>query len=69
MTERIGSRKSSTVFYKSEGHGECHVSCGCFKGTLTEFEKRVVGVHGDSGHGKRYAQEIAIAKMVFGVPA
>jgi len=30
------------------------VVCGCFIGTLLEFEKAVIKKHGDNEHGARY---------------
>jgi len=34
------------------------VVCGCFRGSLLEFEKAVIKTHGDNEHGIRYQQVI-----------
>ena len=39
ISDFIGSRCAQTVVYWNEE--KIHVVCGCFKGTLTEFESRV----------------------------
>lgn len=69
MTDRIGSRKMPTIFYRSKDHSECRVVCGCWGGSLEEFAARVAEVHGDNEHGKTYAEAIRIAQIIFGVPA
>ena len=56
----IGSRKSFTTFSRSI-HG-INVSCGCFEGTIKEFEKRVKETHGESLLAKDYLTAIKLAK-------
>ena len=56
----IGSRKSFTTFSRSI-HG-INVSCGCFEGTIQEFEKRVKETHGESLLAKDYLTAIKLAK-------
>lgn len=48
----IGSRESQSTYYWNEEHEQ--LICGCFKGTLDEFEQRVKEVHGDNAHGIAY---------------
>ena len=38
------------------------VTCGCFKGTIDELEKRVEEVHGDNEHGEAYRKQIKIMR-------
>ena len=45
MTKLIGSRKTLTHFYFYRG--EVSVVCGCYKGKLTEFRQKVLGMYGD----------------------
>lgn len=50
--DRIGSRNSCTYFYKTAS--EIYVRCGCFFGTIGEFEARVKETHKNN---KRYKNE------------
>ena len=40
------------------------VTCGCFKGTIDELEKRVADVHGGNKYGKEYKMQIKIFRML-----
>lgn len=60
-SERIGSRNSQKTYYWTEEHEQ--VVCGCFKGTLDEFEQRVKEVHGDNEHGIAYQKWIDKIKI------
>jgi hypothetical protein len=40
------------------------VSCGCFTGTIDDFEARVQQVHGKDEHGPTYAAAIAFARLM-----
>ena len=56
----IGSRGDFTTFYKTTtGIG---VVCGCFKGSIEEFEDAVKKTHGDNEHAQDYRMVICIAK-------
>lgn len=57
----IGSRDDITTFFRTKNKG-IFVECGCFKGNIDEFEKRVQKVHGDDKHGRVYALAIAMAR-------
>lgn len=57
----IGSRKGTTTFFKTKT-GEIYVACGCFKGTVEEFEKAVEKTHGKNKHGIVYKAAIQMAK-------
>ena len=63
MTPRIGSRKGQTrIFW---GSGRAEVVCGCFRGTLEEFEAKVKETYPDDlGHGADYRKQIDIMKML-----
>ena len=57
----IGSRNDITTFYclKQGGIG---VNCGCFNGTLDEFEAAVHETHAGNEHEKAYMAAIRMAK-------
>ena len=62
-TKRIGSRNQPTIFYKNGN--VVYVSCGCWSGTLSDFEKRVNEVYPDGEHGDNYRVEIKRVKQLF----
>ena len=48
----IGSRNGcTTIFHTDKG---VFVKCGCFRGTLDEFAKKVKDTHGDNKHARDY---------------
>lgn len=59
----LGSRNDYTIFYNCQ---EIIVRCGCFCGTIDEFEKKVKETHGDNQYGKDYRDTIEYVKKVFG---
>jgi hypothetical protein len=63
MVGAIGSRAGyTTMFHTDKG---VFVSCGCFRGTLDEFAKKVEETHGDSKHARDYKALIEFAKVKF----
>ena len=58
----IGSRGGSTTFYLNS-YGCINVSCGCFTGSISDFEKAVQETHGESIFAKEYAAAIQLAKI------
>lgn len=58
----IGSRSATTTFYR-RSDGVTMVVCGCFHGTINEFEQRVNDVHADNKHGQAYRAAIALARI------
>ena len=58
----IGSRCDFTTFYKKSSV-ETLVNCGCFMGTIEEFEKQVEKTHGDNEYAKVYKKAIELAKL------
>lgn len=56
----MGSRNSRTTYYWTGERKQ--IVCGCFSGTLEEFEVRVKKVHGDNEHGKNYLSWIKKVK-------
>ena len=60
----IGSRGDITTIFRDSVKKVC-VNCGCFSGTLDEFEKAVKTAHGDTNHGKEYVALIALARIRF----
>ena len=61
----IGSRYDyTTIFHTDKG---IFVQCGCFKGTLEEFEAKVKETHQGNNHEKDYLALIQFAKIKFGV--
>lgn len=60
-SSKIGSRNSQTTYYWTNEHEQ--IICGCFKGTLDEFEQRVKKIHGDNEHGIAYQKWIDKIKI------
>ena len=61
----IGSRNGfTTIFYTDKG---VFVQCGCFKGTLDEFEKKVKETHQGNKHERDYLALIQFVKVKFEV--
>ena len=59
----IGSRKGCTYFFKTLS--EIYVRCGCFFGTIAEFEKKVNETHEDNEQFKKeYIEAIKYVKAV-----
>ena len=59
----IGSRGCcTTIFHTGKG---VFVQCGCFKGTLDEFEAKVKETHQGNKHEKDYLALIQFAKIKF----
>jgi len=66
----IGSKHRPTTFFntsKEDGKYEVSVKCGCFNGTLAEFEDRVKMTHGDNKYAKEYLLAIELAKAHFDI--
>ena len=59
----IGSRNGyTTIFHTDKG---IFVQCGCFKGTLEEFEKKVKETHQGNKHERDYLALIEFVKVKF----
>ena len=61
----IGSRNGYTTIFRTDKG--LFVQCGCFKGTLGEFEAKVKETHQGNNHEKDYLALIQFAKIKFGV--
>ena len=59
----IGSRGGYTVAFKCRLN--IQINCGCFWGTLKEFEKKVEETHGDSDHGKHYRSMVKFLREIW----
>ena len=59
----IGSRGGFTIAFKCKS--SIKISCGCFWGTIDEFEKRVRDTHGDNIHGKQYVAVIEFFRKIW----
>lgn len=57
----IGSRNAFTTFYRRRD-GITMVVCGCFHGTIDEFEAQVNETHGNNQHARAYIAAIQLAK-------
>ena len=62
----IGSRLGTTTVFTDKDGGVL-IKCGCFSGTLEEFEKKVDDTHGDMKYGKEYRALIELIKIHFEV--
>ena len=61
--DRIGSRNGCTYFFKTMS--EIYVRCGCFFGTIAEFENKVNETHADNEqYRKEYLEAITYVKAV-----
>ena len=60
----IGSRNDCATFYKTKDNN-IRVVCGCFNGTLEEFEARVKETHKGNKYEKAYLNAIAFVKKNF----
>jgi len=70
VIQGFGSENRSTTFYNaSREDGKCEVSvkCGCFNGTLAEFEAKVKETHGDNVHAHTYLLAIEMVKSRFNI--
>ena len=59
----IGSRNGYTTIYHTDKG--VFVMCGCFRGTLDEFAKKVEETHGDNKHARDYKALVEFAKVKF----
>ena len=62
----FGSMNRNTTMYKKKDGNIC-VSCGCFSGTLQEFESKVKETHGNNKFAKEYLALVEAAKIHFEV--
>jgi hypothetical protein len=65
MVGPIGSRNGYTTIYHTDKG--VFVSCGCFRGTLDEFTKKVEETHGDNNHARDYKALVEFVKVKYGV--
>ena len=61
---KFGSENRDTTFFKTKD-GEIFVVCGCFRGTLEEFVRRVKETHKDNKFAKEYFAMIELVKIKF----
>ena len=57
----IGSRDSFTTFFRNRDN-QIYVVCGCFSGTLDEFERAVTKTHAGTKHEVSYKLAIELSK-------
>ena len=62
----FGSYNRSTTMFRAKGGNIC-VSCGCFSGTLQEFESKVKETHGNNKFAREYLALVEVAKIHFEV--
>lgn len=62
----FGSENRHTHAYRVKGGG-VEVTCGCFRGTLEEFRKRVEKTHGGTIYEWQYKAIIEVIKIKFGL--
>ena len=58
----MGSRNGFTTFFRTKKLF-IGVSCGCFRGNVDEFVKKVKKTHGDNKYAKTYLAAAELAKM------
>ena len=64
----MGSRKAFTTFFVEPKQKRIAVSCGCFYGSLDDFEKSVEFVHKGSFFFTQYLAAITAARTVLVIP-
>ena len=62
----FGSHNRSTTIFRTKSENIC-VSCGCFIGSLQEFENKVKETHGNNKFAKEYLALVEAAKIHFEV--
>lgn len=62
----FGSHNRSTTIFRAKSGNIC-VSCGCFIGSLQEFENKVKETHGNNKFAKEYLALVEAAKIHFEV--
>ena len=60
----FGSENRNTIMFKTK-KGDIYVCCGCFRGSLKEFEEKVKETHGNTKYAKEYFVCIEAAKIHF----
>ena len=61
--DRIGSRKGCTYFFKTLSN--IYVRCGCFFGTIADFEEKVKETHSkNEQYKKEYLMAIEYVKAI-----
>ena len=60
----LGRKNRNTTFYKTK-NGDINVVCGCFNGTLAEFEAKVKDTHRDTKYAKEYLLAVEMVKVHF----
>ena len=63
----FGSERRDTTFFKTR-YKEIFVVCGCFRGTLEEFVRRVKETHKNGKYAKEYLAIVEVVKIRFGLP-
>ena len=62
----FGSCNRHTHAYKTNGN-KVEITCGCFRGSLEEFEKKVEETHKGTIYEKQYKSIINLIKIKFGI--
>ena len=62
----FGSANRHTHAYLTKD-GTVEITCGCFRGSIEQFEKQVERTHGDSKYGREYKAIIEVIKIKFGI--
>ena len=62
--QNFGSQNRTTTFFK-EKKNKIKVNCGCFSGSIEEFEKQVKETHGEGKNAKEYLSIIEVVKIKF----
>lgn len=60
----FGSENRNTIMFKTK-NGDVYVCCGCFEGSLKEFEEKVKETHGNTKYAKEYLACVEVAKIHF----
>jgi hypothetical protein len=63
VTPKIGSRDSQTSIYWTN-KDDVQIICGCWRGNIKDFEKRVKKAHAKTEHLQPYLKQIKIFKYL-----
>ena len=62
----FGSCNRHTHAYKTKGN-KVEITCGCFRGNIEEFERKVEETHSGTIYEKQYKAIINLIKIKFGI--
>ncbi|WP_390399960.1 hypothetical protein, partial [Alistipes indistinctus] len=62
----FGSANRHTHSYKTKS-GKIEITCGCFRGSIEEFEKQIKETHRGNEFERQYIAIVEVIKIKFGL--